>query len=612
MDGILASYSSTGDLLWSTYFGGANNERGLGITIDSQNRIIIGGFVSTPILTSSDPNESFPRTNAFPYSFDNLEDGFISKWENNGSLVWSTLVSVIPYPDADNDGDSLTNYEEYKLCYETSLVICTDPLNTDTDADGLDDGYELDIGINPVNTDSDGDKIQDGVEVALGMQPNNTDSDGDRMSDHWELLNTLNPTDHSDAYEDPDGDGLTNRDEFEIDTRLDPHNFDTDGDGMDDGWEYANGLDAADGDDRNLDSDNDGLTNFEEYNYDGELDPFNSDTDGDGVPDGWEVEYGLNPLEEDDFEDADNDGLDNLSEYQLRRLGFKPDSEVDVYVSITLIFVTISAIIGFFIRRRKRNVNAKSIGYESYPDYKISLKQGFSSAKERDTAFSSGFLSKQVQNAVVSSGYRSVAEMITDWDNIKTRVAGEFPAHQVTKHIQLINETTSPLNLEEFKSYVDPFMQKLNQEMDLFRQIVSLQQLLITMRDNSKIPLLEGLNEEEINGYLSQFLSLVNELDQYHISISNAINQREVWLKPWKALLTLIQITEDGMPISLDRIAEVVSCSEDHAADLVKLLLSENKHIGEYNEQEKIYTKGVNIKDYIQMILSQLGDMGEN
>ncbi len=58
---------------------------------------------------------------------------------------------------------------------------------------------------------------------------------------------------------------------------------DWDGDGMPDDWEIAYGLNP-DFDDSGLDSDGDGLTNLEEYEW--ETDPLNPDTDGDGIPDG--------------------------------------------------------------------------------------------------------------------------------------------------------------------------------------------------------------------------------------------------------------------------------------------------------------------------------------
>jgi hypothetical protein len=54
---------------------------------------------------------------------------------------------------------------------------------------------------------------------------------------------------------------------------------------MPDDWEIAHGLDPTT-DDCNYDYDNDGLTNCEEYRWG--TDPFNPDSDGDGIPDGQE------------------------------------------------------------------------------------------------------------------------------------------------------------------------------------------------------------------------------------------------------------------------------------------------------------------------------------
>ena len=50
--------------------------------------------------------------------------------------------------------------------------------------------------------------------------------------------------------------------------------------------------------------------------FDGTPDCADTDDDNDGLPDGWEIRYGLNPLVDDAPEDADGDGYSNLEEYQ--------------------------------------------------------------------------------------------------------------------------------------------------------------------------------------------------------------------------------------------------------------------------------------------------------
>ena len=63
------------------------------------------------------------------------------------------------------------------------------------------------------------------------------DADGDGMSDAWETAHGLNPGSAADAALDPDGDGLTNLQEFEAQT--DPHDPDTEGDSIADGQDPA-------------------------------------------------------------------------------------------------------------------------------------------------------------------------------------------------------------------------------------------------------------------------------------------------------------------------------------------------------------------------------------
>jgi len=79
-------------------------------------------------------------------------------------------------------------------------------------------------------------------------------------------------------------------------------NGDIDEDGMLDEWEAKNGLDWINSDDNITDSDNDGLSNIQEYNGGkNSTDPQNEDSDGDGYTDGLEITRGTNPNDNMDF-----------------------------------------------------------------------------------------------------------------------------------------------------------------------------------------------------------------------------------------------------------------------------------------------------------------------
>ncbi len=102
----------------------------------------------------------------------------------------------------------------------------------------------------------------------------------------------VSPTTTDDfATRDDDSDGLTNKQEMGYGTNA--KEKDTDYDGMIDGWEIKWKLNPLEYTDALSDPDEDGLTNLEEYKYD--TDPNKADTDNDGYKDGKEAESGYNP-----------------------------------------------------------------------------------------------------------------------------------------------------------------------------------------------------------------------------------------------------------------------------------------------------------------------------
>ncbi|MHA2249130.1 MAG: hypothetical protein ACXAD7_02155 [Candidatus Kariarchaeaceae archaeon] len=591
-DVFISKFSSSGDLLWSTYLGGDWIESAF-TEVDSFNNIIVGGYSGW----------RFAVLNSFPYNFGD-DTGFLAKFNSSGSLIWNTFVTVIPYPQDDVDSDELTNLEEYTTCYESLFDICTNPLDADTDDDGLLDGPELNsYQTNPVDPDTDEDRLFDGNEVRFGTSPISNDTDSDGMDDHWELINNLNGSDPNDAGLDYDNDWLTNLQEYDYSPLLDPRNPDTDGDGMRDGWEVMNQLDPINSDGL-LDADEDGLSNFDEYELD--TDPQDSDHDNDTMSDGWEIKYGLDPLDgKDANEDKDGDFLPNQLEYELRKFGFKPDSSTDAILSLLSIFTLVGLFILLLIRLRRKKIYAKGLGYETYPDYKKSVKAGFKSAEERIKAISNGFMTKGVQDIIAAAGHRDIWMMLEKWKTVISRVEITLDKKTIESIIHSINRSASPEQLINLKQELDPKLIKLAEEEDLLNSQIALQQILINLQTETDEPLLADLSMSKLNDHFQQFRSMMSDLEKSRNKINIAFEQKRDWFKLWQPLLTLIQITEDGMPIELNRISEVIQSSSRVAEELLEQVLLENPQIGSYDKNRKIYTKGTNIQDYIDLIIAR-------
>ena len=101
---------------------------------------------------------------------------------------------------------------------------------------------------------------------------------------------------------DSDNDGISDQDEYN--NRTNPTDGDSDSDGLSDQIEQIIGTDPLD-----ADTDNDGLSDYQEYNL-FNTDPLLTDTDGDDIDDKEEIEIGTNPSDE----DTDSDGLGDWAE----------------------------------------------------------------------------------------------------------------------------------------------------------------------------------------------------------------------------------------------------------------------------------------------------------
>jgi len=151
------------------------------------------------------------------------------------------------------------------------------------------------------------------------------DSDGDGLPDDYEIANGLNPNDPIDAQEDQDNDGLTALQEYKLGTN--PRNADTDGDGISDGDEVS------------------GKLGFK-------TDPLKADTDGDGLNDRVELLAGSNPL----------DPKDRNLAGALDRIAVTPGSVTLTFNTINNEASTQLAVTGYLIDGSTIDLTPKSSG----------------------------------------------------------------------------------------------------------------------------------------------------------------------------------------------------------------------------------------------------------
>ncbi len=266
-------------------------------------------------------------------------------------------------PNADGDGDQLADLWELKFGFDTgnpdqdgnSIIDAED----DFDDDGLSNRLECRIGTDPTNEDTDGDSMRDGYEYHYGFDP----TDG--------TPNDPDPARGQGPEDDPDGDGAPNKDEAESGchprgsssgsnpmTVVDPDP--NDGSPLDIyiEWFAARGAiyrarslnssfefeysDYIIGDDKKVrlvvwDTFEDlnlqfGIFQFVCWDYDP-----NADLDGDGLPSELELRLGYDPFEsdtdgngvDDDAEDFDEDNASNADELAMGTNIEEPDTDLD-------------------------------------------------------------------------------------------------------------------------------------------------------------------------------------------------------------------------------------------------------------------------------------------
>ncbi len=284
--------------------------------------------------------------------------------DNDGVLDTGDVDPLDPYQCQDLDGDT---------CDDCSVgtdgfgpLSDFDPADdgTDSDGDGICDLTDLCDGDDSTG-DTDGDGICDDLEILIGTDPNDADSDDDGVIDGDEvdydvdtdgdgLINALDPDSDDDGLYDGTEMGITTAD-LDPDTDVSAGHFvpdadpttttsmvdaDTDSGGVPDGaedWNLNGAIDAGETDPNDasddvasVDTDGDGLSDELELTIG--TDPYNADSDNDGVLDGDEHNFAddtdgdglINAMDP----DSDGDGLFDGTEMGITTADLGPDTDV--------------------------------------------------------------------------------------------------------------------------------------------------------------------------------------------------------------------------------------------------------------------------------------------
>ena len=319
-DCFVSKFNSSGSgLLYSTYVGGSEGpEIAYSIDTDSQGNAYVTGWTE-----SSD----FPTINAYDDSLNGSTDCFYFKLNYTGeSLLYSTYI-----------GGNETEYASSIFIEPLGhATICGRTVSSDFPTfNAYNEAYSGEGDCFVIQLSPNGGSLEYATYIGGSLAESGGyaivhDSAiiyvlGRTVSDDFPTLNA-----YDDSYQgehgccfvlalsdirDFDDDDLTNYDEVKLGTNqydndtdddslndyseihvygTDPKTNDSDGDYMPDPWEILHDLDPLNKTDATQDPDFDGLTNLEEFLA--STDPHNFDTDSDGISDGWEVAAGYDPL----------------------------------------------------------------------------------------------------------------------------------------------------------------------------------------------------------------------------------------------------------------------------------------------------------------------------
>lgn len=151
------------------------------IVVNGKDMDIIPTPTPTPAIDEDIDYETDTDEDGIPDAYEEMigTDPAIKDTDNDGvddyvevfilgsdPLVYDSIEPGISDSDADIDGDGIGNAEE--------ISVGLDPINRDTDYDGLEDDEEIDKYVtDPLDSDTDDDGLKDGDEIKIGLDPRN-------------------------------------------------------------------------------------------------------------------------------------------------------------------------------------------------------------------------------------------------------------------------------------------------------------------------------------------------------------------------------------------------------------------------------------------------------
>ena len=83
-DAYLVKFNNSGIRDWGTYYGGDGNETGYGLAFDSSDNVYLCGVTGSNVAIST--------VGSFQENRNNLADGFVTKFNSNGTRIWGTYI----------------------------------------------------------------------------------------------------------------------------------------------------------------------------------------------------------------------------------------------------------------------------------------------------------------------------------------------------------------------------------------------------------------------------------------------------------------------------------------------------------------------------------------